>query len=287
MHPHEVLRLGSGALAVILMAVAVLGRRRSSRQRTRAALGAGQTALTTLLVIWAGLLLRSEVQLRSLDPRTDGSPGNGAVKIAALALRFDKYGAPEQRKALFDNVIARLHHVPGIRVDDSGSALALAGNAYFAVFFSMGEGSPAVQLPDGQRFIRWQADVGPDLLANEINDAVKTFDRGIHYWHVGSDASRVTFLVFGVYGVVALLLAYIGFRGETPHRGMATAAVGIVIGLGLARAITWLLTGYLWGVSVTDLTTFVAGAAIVAGIVLFASLVERQPASKGYLAAPS
>lgn len=286
MHPHEVLRLGSGGLAVILMAVAVLGRRRSSRQRTRAALGAGQIALTTLLVTWAGLLLRSEVQLRSLDPRTNGSASNGAVKIAALALRFDKYGAPEQRQAFFDNVIARLCHVPGIRVDDSGSALPLAGNAYFAVFFSMGDGSSAVQLPDEQRFIRWQGDIDPDSLATEVNHAVKTFDRGIHYWHVGSDTSRVTFLVFGVYGVVALLLAYIGFRGEAPDRGMVTAAVGIAIGLALARATTWLLTGYLWGVSVTDLTTFVLSAAIVAGIVLFASLVERQPAPKGYLTAP-
>ena len=135
----------------------------------------------------------------------------------------------------------------------------------------MGDGSPAVQLPDGQRFIRWQADIGPDSLAKEINHAVKTFDRGIHYWHVGSDASRVTFLVFGMYGAVALLFAYIGFRGEAPHRGMATTAVGIAIGLGLARATTWLLTGYLWGVSVTDLTTFVVSAGIVAGIVLFAS----------------
>lgn len=277
MHPHEVLRLGSGGLTVILIAVAVLLRRRSSGQQIRAALGAGLLALTTLLVIWAGLLLRNEVQLRSLDPQDSGA-GNGAVKIAALALRSDKYSAPEQRQAFFDNVKARLRHVPGLRVDDSGGALPLAGHAYFAVFFSMGNGSPAVQLPDGQRFIRWQADVGPDSLAKEINDAVKTFDRGIHYWHVGSDVSRVTFLVFAVYGVVALLLAYLGFRGETLRRGMATTAVGIAIGLAVARATTWLLTGYLWGVSVTDLTTFVLGTGLVAGIVLFGCLVERQPA---------
>jgi hypothetical protein len=106
------------------------------------------------------------------------------------------------------------------------------------LFFSMGDGSPGVQLPSGQQFIKWQADVGPDLLAAEVNHAVKTFDRGIHYWHVGSDASRATVLVFGVYGVVALLLAYIGFGGEAPRRGTATAAVGIAIGLALARATT-------------------------------------------------
>jgi hypothetical protein len=116
----------------------------------------------------------------------------------------------------FDSVMARLNHVPGIRVADSSSALPLTGNAYYAVFFSMGDGSPAVLLPDGQRFITWQADIGPDSLAKEIDQAVKTFDRGIHYWHVGSDVSRGTFVVFGVYGAMALLLAYIGFRGEAP-----------------------------------------------------------------------
>jgi hypothetical protein len=141
-----------------------------------------------------------------------------------------------------------------------------------------------VQLPDGQRFIRWQADIGTDSLAEEINRAVKTFDRGIHYWHVGSDDSRVTFLVFGVYGAVALLLAYVGFRGEAPHLGIATTAVGIAIGLALARATTWLLTGYLWGVSVTDLTTFMLSAGVVGGTVLCAALSNRQPAPKGYLA---
>jgi hypothetical protein len=49
--------------------------------------------------------------------------------------------------------------------------------------------------------------------------------------------------VFGLYGAVALLLAYIGFRGEAPHVGMATTAVGIAVGLGLALATTWLLSG--------------------------------------------
>jgi hypothetical protein len=276
MHPHEVLRLGAGGLAVILIAVTVLGRRRSSRRRTQAALDAGLIALTTLLVIWAGLLLRNEVQLQSLDPQSGGAPRNGAVKIAALALRSDRYSAPEQRRAFFHSVMARLNDVPGIRVEDSGTALPLAGNVYFALFFSMGDGSPAVQLPDGQRFIRWQADTGPDSLAEAVNHAVKTFDRGIHYWHVGSDVSRVTFVVFAVYGAVALLLAYIGFRRKPPNRDMATAAVGIAIGLGLAATTTWLLTGYLWGVSVTDFTTFVLSATTVGGNVLFASFVGHS-----------
>ena len=260
----------------VLVAVAVLGRRRSSRQRTRAALAAGLIALTTPLVICAGLLLRSEVPLHSLDPRSSGGAGNGSVKIAALALRSDRYSAPEQRRAFFQSVMARLNDLPGIRVDGSGTALPLAGNAYFALFFSIGDGSPGAQLADRQRFIRWQADIGPDPLAEEINHAVKTVDRGIHYWHVGSDVSWGTFVVFAAYAAVALLLAYIGFRGEALDRGTAAAAVGIAIGPGLAAATTWLLTGYLWGVSERDLTTFMVSATTVAGIVLIASRVGHS-----------
>jgi hypothetical protein len=89
MYPHEVLRLGAGGLAVILIAIAALRRRRSPRDRTRAALGVGLIALTTLLVIWAGLLLRNEVQLHSLDRRSSGGARTGDVKVAALALRSD------------------------------------------------------------------------------------------------------------------------------------------------------------------------------------------------------
>lgn len=173
----------------------------------------------------------------------------------------------------------------------SSAARALGSQAHPAVgipaaqFRTLPTGRGSRQTPPGQSLATGQSSkrVGTEnardlrrvssSLAQEINHAVKTFDRGIHYWHVGSDASRLTCLVFGVYGALSLLVAYIGFRGEALDRGMATAAVGIAIGLGLAAATTWLLTGYLWGVSVTDLTTFVVSATTVAGIVLFASLV--------------
>ncbi|MCI0351497.1 MAG: hypothetical protein L0Z53_18905, partial [Acidobacteriales bacterium] len=224
--------------------------------------------LSTLILIFAGLLLRTQAQVRLIDPGVSGD----ASKIAVLALRTEKYGAPEKRQAFFDTVMARLGHVPGIRVVDSGSALPLAGNAYYAVFFSIGGEAPAAQLPDGQRFVRWRADVGPEPLAQEVNRVVKTFDRGIHYTHVGSDApmGKVTAAVFSVYGVLALLFVHIGFRGDTLGHGMAAVAVGIPTGLGLAKATTFLLTGYLFGVGLADPATFVVSAGIIAGTVLFA-----------------
>jgi hypothetical protein len=224
--------------------------------------------LSTLILIFAGLLLRAQTQVRLIDPGVSGN----ATKIAVLALRTEKYGARDKRQAFFDTVMARLSHVPGIRVDDSGSALPLAGNRYYAVFFSIGGEAPAAQLPDGQQFIRWRADVGPEPLAQEVNRVVKTFDRGIHYWHVGSDGpmGNVTAAVFSVYGVLALLFVYLGFRGDTSGYSLLAVAVGILAGLGLAKATTFLLTGYLFGVGLADLPTFLVSAGIAAGTVLFA-----------------
>jgi hypothetical protein len=278
MHVHDILRLGSGGFALILIGIAALGRRRSSHHGIRLALGVVQTALGTLLVICAGLLLRSALQVHALDPGASGDD----VKIAVLALRTDRYGAQEQRRALFDSVIARLGHVPGIRVDDTGSALPLAGHAYFAVFFSVGNGSSTARPPNGQRFITWQADVDPDSLAKEVNHAVKTFDRGVHYWQIGEDAymGRVTLVTFGGYGVLALILLYVGFRGERLSRGIAATAVGLAIGLGLSLTATRLLTGYLFGISVTDVTVFAASASIVLAVVLLACLFQGRPAPK-------
>ena len=276
MQVHDILRLGSGGLALILIGVAALGRRRSSRPGIRYALGVVQTALSTLLVICAGLLLRSAVQVHALDP---GGTSSDAVKIAVLALRTDEYGAPAHRRAFFDRVIARLGHVPGIRVRDTGSALPLASHAYYAVFFSIGGESTIAQPPEGQRFIIWQADIDAESLAKEVNHAVKTFDRGVHYWHIGEDSfmGRITQGMFGVYAVLALLLLYVGFRGEFLRRSITATAVGIAIGLGLSLAATKLLTGYLFGVSVTDVTVFAASGGVVVAVVLLASSSGDRP----------
>jgi tetratricopeptide (TPR) repeat protein len=51
----------------------------------------------------AGLLVRSGVQRRLIYPRVGGD----AARTAILALRKDKYGAPEKRKAFFDLSLTR------------------------------------------------------------------------------------------------------------------------------------------------------------------------------------
>jgi hypothetical protein len=275
----DLLRIIFGGLALLLIAGIALSLRRRGDFRIRGLLAASQIALAIPLVICVGLLVRSEVQRRSIYPGVSGD----ATRRAVLALRTDKYGGPEQRKEFFDRIQERLNHVPGLHVADTGGALQLANNDYYALYFSMGGGPPTVQPPMAQRFINWQADVDSDTLAMEVNNAVKTFDRGIHYWtvtHQQSPQDQSIMIAFGVYAALSLLLIAVSFRGETLRHGAAWVMAGIVIGLGMSVAVTRLLTGLLFGVSVTNLMVFALSVILVASIALSACLVAKRRAAQ-------
>jgi hypothetical protein len=275
----DLLRIIFGGLVLLSIAGIALSLRRRDDSRTRGLLAASQIALAMPLVICAGLLVRSEIQRRSIYPVGSGD----AARMAVLALRTDKYGATEQRKVFFDRVKERLAHVPGVHVVDTGAALPLANNDYYALFFSMGGGQPALQPPMGQSFIIWQADVDSDTLAMEVNNAVKTFDRGIHYSTVTQQQSPQNLpimVAFGAYGALSLLLIAVSFRGEMLHRGAASAMSGIVIGLGASVVITRLLTGLLFGVSVTNIVVFALSAALIAGVALSACIIAKRRAGR-------
>jgi hypothetical protein len=136
----------------------------------------------------------------------------------------------------------------------------------------MGGPPPSVQARAEYPFIIWEADVDPESLAVEVKHEVKTLDRGIHYWDVGynSTMGRVTLAAFAMYGTLALLLVWIGFRREVPRLGFPIVATGIAVGLALSSFATVLLTGYLFGISVTDFATYSMRAALVAAVALCA-----------------
>ena len=274
MQLRDVLRLSAGAVSLLLIVVFTLAQRRTARHGWRRLFATMQVALATLVVICAGLLARSAVQVRGLDPGVAA----GTARRAVLAFRTDRYGAPERRRAFFDRVLANLRHVPGLRMDDSGGARTLAGNGYFAVYFSMGDAPPAVAARDAHPFVVWNADVDPESLAVEVKRAVKTLDRGIHYWDVGysSTMGRVTRAAFGTYATGALLLVYVGFRRDALQSVFPPVVVGIALGLALASFLTVLLTGYLFGISVTDFATYAVSAALVAAAALSAPSLLRH-----------
>lgn len=70
----------------------------------------GQVALSLLLFIGAGLLLRSFVQLLRVDPGFDA----GNVLTMNLSLPTVKYAKAEQQIAFFDEVVRRVSALPGV-----------------------------------------------------------------------------------------------------------------------------------------------------------------------------
>jgi putative ABC transport system permease protein len=62
--------------------------------------------------------------------------------------------------------------------------------------------------------------------------------------------------------------------------GMRLVAVGAVIGVVLAGTVTWLISGYLYGISSTDVVTFLAIPILLTGVALVAAFVPARRASR-------
>jgi putative ABC transport system permease protein len=99
----------------------------------------------------------------------------------------------------------------------------------------------------------------------------------------------------GIYGVISYSVTQrtheLGIRmalGAEPRdimrlvvgQGISMALAGIVIGVGLALAVTRVIASFLFGVSATDPATFVVVSLILAGVALGASFVPARRATK-------
>jgi putative ABC transport system permease protein len=82
-----------------------------SRGRLRSLLVVGQVALSLLLLICAGLLVRSFDRLLHVDPGFDASN----VLTMGISLPTEKYARPDQQTAFFDETIRRVSALPGVR----------------------------------------------------------------------------------------------------------------------------------------------------------------------------
>ena len=61
---------------------------------------------------------------------------------------------------------------------------------------------------------------------------------------------------------------------------MRLVAVGSVIGLAVAAAVTWLISNYLYGIEATDVATFVGIPTLLAGVAFVAAYVPARRASR-------
>jgi predicted permease len=134
--------------------------------------------LTVILLVGAGLLLKSYERLRSVDM--------GCVTKSVLTMQFslpeEKYSQPVQRANFFSNLIERVRSLPGVR--SAGLVRKLPGQGYAGdTSFSIAERPP---LQTGQMqyaMVRW-ADAGYFAAMGIPILRGRTFDE--HQWLGGA-----------------------------------------------------------------------------------------------------
>jgi len=110
-----------------------------SRTRMKNLLVVGQMALSLLLLIGAGLLIRSFGRLLHVDPGFDAEN----VLTMSVSLPTVKYAKPEQQTAFFDEVLRRVTGLPGVRSAATSAALPLG---WIRITPVLPEGQPDVPL---------------------------------------------------------------------------------------------------------------------------------------------
>jgi putative ABC transport system permease protein len=108
------------------------------RQHMRAVLVVGEVALALLLLVGAGLFLRSLASLQEVSP---GFQADGVI-TANVALPPIRYGDPAKQIAFFRAVLDRLSSLPGVTNVGAGVSVPFSGNAGSASFSIEGRPSP-------------------------------------------------------------------------------------------------------------------------------------------------
>lgn len=151
----------------------------SGRNRTGLVFVVSEIALALVLLISAGLLIRSFTRLLSVNP---GFNGNNLATME-INLPRSKYGKPQQQSAFFEQLIQRVAGLPGIESVGGTNHLPLGGSNS-SVSFTVegrplpgpGEATPTtnwravtpdyfktMQIPllDGRSFNEWDKDGAP------------------------------------------------------------------------------------------------------------------------------
>jgi putative ABC transport system permease protein len=102
------------------------GTRGTSRhgERSRALLVGAQVALSLVLLVGAGLLIKSFARLQNVDPGFDAE----GVITARVSLGGEQYGDESRQAAFFQNLLARVNAIPGVEIAGAINWLPLAGS---------------------------------------------------------------------------------------------------------------------------------------------------------------
>jgi len=115
------------------------GRGGSSRNRTRNLLVVFETAIAVVLLIGAGLLIRSFIRLQNVGPGFEAAN----VLTVRIDLPREKYNSPEKTAAFWSQLHDRIAALPGVEAVGMNTELPLSGQPNDTPFSV--EGRPPVQ----------------------------------------------------------------------------------------------------------------------------------------------
>ncbi len=146
----------SGQSPATTLRDAVRGSSGAGRQRMRSILTVSEVALSVVLLIGAGLLLRSMGRLQQVDPGFDPSP----LMMARVALPGATYPI-QARRAYYERIVAEIQALPGIVAAAASSGVPLAGCCNTSTEFQVPGAEP---LAGGQASAGWRL-VSPGYFA--------------------------------------------------------------------------------------------------------------------------
>jgi ABC-type antimicrobial peptide transport system permease subunit len=203
----------------------------------------------------------------------------------------------------------RLLHIVGVvgDVHDYGVDVAVGPTVY---------GNALQRLPSSTWNVVARAQVEPGSLVPVMRETVRSIDSQLplkfrtldQVFSSSLDQRRFSLVIFGVFGVAALLLAAMGIYGVTAYvvtqrtreigirmalgaqlgdvlkmvlrYAMTLVVIGTIVGVAGAYAVTRVMSNLLFQVTPTDLATFVLVPAVLLLVALFACLIPARRATK-------
>ena len=121
------------------------------RRRLQSTLVVSEVTLALVLLVGAGLLVRSFIRLSNVNPGFDTRD----VLAARIRLTPARYSAGAQQKLFFDNMLGSLQAHPGVQSASLANTLPLSGNMFMILF------DPRPDYPEPVMILR-SSDISPD-----------------------------------------------------------------------------------------------------------------------------
>jgi putative ABC transport system permease protein len=248
---------------------------------------------------------------RTFDRSDQPNAPNAAVVSQSLAAKYWPNEDPIGQTIQFGNMDGdlRLLHVVGVvgDVHDYGVDKAITPTVY---------GNALQRLPSSSLTVVVRAQGSPSTLVPAMREAVRSLDSQLplnfrtldQVFSSSLDQRRFSLVIFGVFGVVALLLAAMGIYGVTNYSvtqrtqeiglrialgarmrdvmklvlryGMSLVLIGAALGVAGALAATRVMSSLLFGVAPTDPATFTAVVVLLVVVAFIACYLPARRAAK-------